>query len=199
MEWCARCPRCRRRLRIRCGDQLPHAARPAFVSAADLSRYPLRDRGARDDCQADRSGAAGRDPYRDRGHDRARGAALLPAARHSVHLELPYPACGLCRRAGADPGKLGVAMAAALSRPRRTRDGIDADADFRIVAARLPKSGAVAARRRRRPVRAARGGKARCCRGRSSSRSAAWRSKKISRRSCRSTCRAARWWSATGR
>ncbi len=114
-----------------------------------------------DDCKADRSGAAGRDPYRDRGHDRACGAALLPAARHPLHLELPYPACGLCRRARADPGKLGLAMAAALSRSRRTRDGIDADADFGIVAARLPKSGAVAARRRRRSVRAARGGKAR--------------------------------------
>ena len=138
--------------------------------------------------------AARRDPYRNGRHDRARGAPLLHPARHPVHVKFSYAACGLCRGARANPGKLGMALAAPLSRPRRARHGIDADARFpncRNAASEIRCCGRgewTVKFSRMVPLQGS------TCRARFFSRSAASRSRKISKPFCRSTCRAARSW-----
>ena len=116
----------------------------------------------------------------------------------SYHTRFP----GICRGALADSRRLVLCRAAQVPFGQRRPDGRHPDAGRRSLRARLPAADALAARRRPDPVPAGRGGsRPNCaiCRARSSSIAAAWRRKRTSRLSCRSTCRGRRSSSATAR
>ena len=135
------------------------------------------------------AGAAGRDPYRDRGHDRPPGAALLPAsAACPSPRATPRGFPNISRRALPIPEAWSYAVlrrfhAAATVTMVSTPSLI---AELTERGFKQPRH--VDARRRHRAVQAPSAPSISICRGRSSCASAASRSRRTSRRSSRSIC-----------
>ena len=141
-------------------------------------------------------------PYRHRRAARPGGAALLPAARHPLHHRLSHALPRICPRPPPACRWPGATRSCAGSTRRRRPSWSSAQRSRDELTARgFANLGAVVARRRHRRCssRGQRGATPRTCRGRSGSTSAGSRSRRTSRPSSPSTCRAPRWWSATGR
>ena len=138
-------------------------------------------------------------PHRHRRPARAAGAAGLPEEAPALHDQLPHEVSGISQRAAAGAREPDLCLAAPLPQLRRRDAGGDAVACRPTSPPRASPSsgrGPVASTpsistRRIAPISA--------CRGRCSSMSAASRSRRTCAPSSTSTCRAARWWSATAR
>src|SRR5207302_3171031 len=126
--------------------EFPDATIVSYLRDAELSRSAAGAAVPGKNRKTDRGGKARQHSYRDRGPDRAIGAALLPQARPAVHHELSHPFPRICFRAFADSGSMGVAGAARPSPAEPGGDGGDAGAGGRIAHARVSQRGAVVAR-----------------------------------------------------
>ena len=177
--------------------QFPHLRLPSYPEIRLALPRPARGRAELID-----GGRARCDPHRHRGADRAGWRGAIAARRGlPLHHQLPHPLPRIRPRATGPSPSLGLGAAAPFPRRRRAGDGGDAarwpselrGRGFRNVAA-------VAARRRSRiclvrakvPTSALPAPDVPVA-------SAAWRSRRTSRRSCRSTYPAPRSWSATAR
>ena len=176
----------RRRRRISLARWLSHHAAADLSGPAPRAAEPAQDRAAH------REREAGRDPHRDRRPDRPSGARLLPQAQLAVHHELHHALSRIHLGALADPRRADLCRPAALPCRRVGDDDRDAVARSGAAGQRLPQSRPLDPRRRHRPVPARTRDRSCPSRGRSSPASAASRSRRTSKRSCRSTCRAPR-------
>ncbi len=134
---------------------------------------------------------AGCHPYRHRGSAGAGGTPLLPAPPACLHQRLSHPFPGIPAHPLAPAAGVDLPLAALVSCAVAGGDGADAAHSRHLAAARLRQRGAVGARRRYRSLQAGAAGPCRPEAGRYSCMSAAWRSKRTSKRFCSSICRAA--------
>ena len=151
---------------------------------------------------ARRGDASRRRPHRHRGADRLCRAALVPVDRAAVHHQLPHPLSRISR--GPRCRSRSGWTYALLRRFHNAGRGCMVATEFAAERARRRAASSISCRGRAASTatlfRPARGhARARPAAARSSSLSAASRSRRTSAPSSPSTCRAARWWSATGR
>ena len=114
-------------------DRVSVAGWVSYRSGADLSRPAARHSEPAADRRAHRSGAAGRDSYRDRRSDRPCGARVLRPPRPAVHHELHNALSRIYLRPRADPGEPDLRGVAAFSRRRHRNHGGNAVADERTA------------------------------------------------------------------
>ena len=143
------------------GNRFSDPGRVSVAGRSDLSGVANGLAEPARDCPQDRSGCAGRHPYRDRGPDRMGGAGLLPPPPPRLHHLLYDALPGIYRGTLDHSRRVELCGAAALSFGRRHDDGRDLLAQAGTHRKRVQEARHLDARGRHRTVQAGRRGRAR--------------------------------------